>query len=132
MKKFWMKVEKLVLYKHQLVRNEKKKKAMDKQLEFLLGQTERYSTMLAENLVEPYKQGQNTPSKPLLTIESKSDEERAEQIPPEINSSAGLESGSPELDEDYDLKSEDETVSFTLSSFNFYFTTYRQLLCITP
>jgi E1A-binding protein p400 len=30
-----------VLYKHQLVRNEKKKKAMDKQLEFLLGQTER-------------------------------------------------------------------------------------------
>jgi E1A-binding protein p400 len=88
--------------------------------------------MLAENLVEPYKQGQNTPSKPLLTIESKSDEERAEQIPPEINSSAGLESGSPELDEDYDLKSEDETVSFTLSSFNFYFTTYRQLLCITP
>jgi E1A-binding protein p400 len=65
--------------------------------------------MLAENLVEPYKQGQNTPSKPLLTIESKSDEERAEQIPPEINSSAGLESGSPELDEDYDLKSEDET-----------------------
>jgi E1A-binding protein p400 len=98
-----------VLYKHQLVRNEKKKKAMDKQLEFLLGQTERYSTMLAENLVEPYKQGQNTPSKPLLTIESKSDEERAEQIPPEINSSAGLESGSPELDEDYDLKSEDET-----------------------
>ncbi|ANM64835.1 SNF2 domain-containing protein / helicase domain-containing protein [Arabidopsis thaliana] len=105
MKKFWMKV----LYKHQLVRNEKKKKAMDKQLEFLLGQTERYSTMLAENLVEPYKQGQNTPSKPLLTIESKSDEERAEQIPPEINSSAGLESGSPELDEDYDLKSEDET-----------------------
>ncbi|CAL9220576.1 unnamed protein product [Arabidopsis halleri] len=109
MKKFWMKVEKLVLYKHQLVRNEKKKKAMDKQLEFLLGQTERYSTMLAENLVEPYKQGQNTPSKPLLAIESKSDEERAEQIPPEINPSAGLESGSPELDEDYDLKSEDET-----------------------
>ncbi|KAG7581718.1 Myb-like domain [Arabidopsis suecica] len=109
MKKFWMKVEKLVLYKHQLVRNEKKKKAMDKQLEFLLGQTERYSTMLAENLVEPYKQGLNTPSKPLLAIESKSDEERAEQIPPEINSSAGLESGSPELDEDYDLKSEDET-----------------------
>jgi len=42
--------------------------------------------MLAENLVEPYKQGQNTPSKPLLAIESKSDEERAEQIPPEINS----------------------------------------------
>lgn len=31
--------------------DEKKKKTLDKQLEFLLGQTERYSTMLAENLV---------------------------------------------------------------------------------
>lgn len=42
--------------------------------------------MLAENLVEPYKQGQNTPPKSLLAIQSKTDEERAEQIPPEINS----------------------------------------------
>ncbi|XP_010487008.1 PREDICTED: protein PHOTOPERIOD-INDEPENDENT EARLY FLOWERING 1 isoform X3 [Camelina sativa] len=109
MKKFWMKVEKLVLYKHQLVRNEKKKKAMDKQLEFLLGQTERYSTMLAENLVEPCKEGHSSPPKTLPAIELKSDEEMAEQIPPEINSSAGLESESPEIDEDYDLKSEDET-----------------------
>ncbi|CAN4095126.1 unnamed protein product [Withania somnifera] len=50
-KKFWLKIEKLVLYKHQLELDEKKKKALDKQLEFLLGQTERYSTMLAENLV---------------------------------------------------------------------------------
>lgn len=50
-KKFWMKIEKLVLYKHQAELDEKKKKALDKQLEFLLGQTERYSTMLAENLV---------------------------------------------------------------------------------
>ncbi|KAA8518825.1 hypothetical protein F0562_016401 [Nyssa sinensis] len=51
-KKFWMKIEKLVLYKHQLELDEKRKKALDKQLEFLLGQTERYSTMLAENLVD--------------------------------------------------------------------------------
>ncbi|KAL6523219.1 Pharynx and intestine in excess protein 1 [Orobanche gracilis] len=50
-KKFWAKIEKLVLYKHQLEFDEKKKKALDKQLEFLLGQTERYSSMLAENLV---------------------------------------------------------------------------------
>ncbi|KAL2487029.1 Protein PHOTOPERIOD-INDEPENDENT EARLY FLOWERING 1, partial [Abeliophyllum distichum] len=40
-----------VLYKHQLDLDEKKKKSLDKQLEFLLEQTERYSTMLAENLV---------------------------------------------------------------------------------
>lgn len=52
MKKFWMKIEKLVLYKHQLELEDKKKKALDKHLEFLLGQTERYSTMLAENLVD--------------------------------------------------------------------------------
>ncbi|KAL1204817.1 Protein PHOTOPERIOD-INDEPENDENT EARLY FLOWERING 1 [Cardamine amara subsp. amara] len=107
MKKFWMKVEKLVLYKHQLVRNEKKKKAMDKQLEFLLGQTERYSTMLAENLGEPHKRGQNTPPKDLLAIKSKSDEERAEEIPSELNDC--LESETPDMDEDYDQKSEDES-----------------------
>nr|CAD1845101.1 unnamed protein product [Ananas comosus var. bracteatus] len=54
-KKFWIKIEKLVLYKYQLELEEKKKKALDKQLDFLLGQTERYSTMLAENLVDmPY------------------------------------------------------------------------------
>ncbi|KAK1324531.1 DNA helicase INO80 [Acorus calamus] len=51
-KKFWIKIEKLVLYKHQLELEEKKKKALDKQLDFLLGQTERYSSMLAENLVD--------------------------------------------------------------------------------
>lgn len=136
-KKFWIKIEKLVslsiliwssikfcyffvslklkklvfqvLYKHQMELDEKKKKALDKQLEFLLGQTERwvllyfilfiwhqlgtwpgylcfwignwfcmgvfrYSTMLAENLVDkpsqqnsvldqpklPYKEGDDT------------------------------------------------------------------------
>ncbi|KAL2612977.1 hypothetical protein R1flu_024669 [Riccia fluitans] len=51
-KKFWMKVEKLVMYKHQLELEERRKKALDKHLDFLLGQTERYSTMLAENLGE--------------------------------------------------------------------------------
>ncbi|CAN8259575.1 unnamed protein product [Cochlearia groenlandica] len=108
-KKFWMKVEKLVLYKHQLVRNEKKKKAMDKQLEFLLGQTERYSTMLAENLVEPYKRGQNDSPRKLPAIESKGDEERAEEIHSEMNPSADLESETLDIDEDYHLKSEDES-----------------------
>ncbi|MED6118806.1 Pharynx and intestine in excess protein 1 [Stylosanthes scabra] len=36
-KKFWTKITKLVLYKHQIELDEKKKKALDKQLEFLLG-----------------------------------------------------------------------------------------------
>ncbi|CAK9228992.1 unnamed protein product [Sphagnum troendelagicum] len=52
-KKFWMKVEKLVTYKQQLQIEERKKKALDKHLDFLLGQTERYSTMLAANLADP-------------------------------------------------------------------------------
>ncbi|KAH9624629.1 hypothetical protein KSS87_000784 [Heliosperma pusillum] len=52
-KKFWTKIEKLVLYKHQLELDDKKKKTLNKQLEYLLGQTERYSNMLAENLVGP-------------------------------------------------------------------------------
>ncbi|CAI9771584.1 unnamed protein product [Fraxinus pennsylvanica] len=39
------------MYKHQLELDQKKKKALNKQLEFLLRQTERYLTMLAENLV---------------------------------------------------------------------------------
>ncbi|CAM8976130.1 unnamed protein product [Rhodiola kirilowii] len=57
-KKFWLKIEKLVLYKHRLELEDKKKKALDKQLEFLLGQTERYSNMLAENLVDSKKPSQ--------------------------------------------------------------------------
>ncbi|XP_024385974.1 protein PHOTOPERIOD-INDEPENDENT EARLY FLOWERING 1 isoform X2 [Physcomitrium patens] len=51
-RKFWLKVEKLVSYKQQLLVEERKKKALDKHLDFLLGQTERYSTMLAENLAD--------------------------------------------------------------------------------
>jgi hypothetical protein len=42
-RKFWMKVEKLVLYKHQLENEEIKKLALDKQLDILLGQIKRYS-----------------------------------------------------------------------------------------
>lgn len=41
-KKFWLKVDKLVSYKQQLLIEERKKKALDKHLDFLLGQTERY------------------------------------------------------------------------------------------
>lgn len=47
-KKFWTKIEKLIVYKHQLELEGRKKKALDKHLDFLVGQTERYSTMLAE------------------------------------------------------------------------------------
>ncbi|KZV44967.1 protein PHOTOPERIOD-INDEPENDENT EARLY FLOWERING 1, partial [Dorcoceras hygrometricum] len=98
-----------VAYKHQLELDEKKKKALDKQLEFLLGQTERYSTMLAENLVNS-----PTPCKPshICTAQEKPN------IPPrgddidktKSESDAGSQSNSPTLDEDYDVLSEDELV----------------------
>lgn len=37
---------KQVVYKHQLELEERKKKALDKQLDFLLGQTERYASFI--------------------------------------------------------------------------------------
>jgi hypothetical protein len=48
---WWQTVEKLVLHKHQSKLDEKKQRALDKHLDFLVGQTERYSTMLAGELV---------------------------------------------------------------------------------
>ncbi|XP_075490828.1 LOW QUALITY PROTEIN: protein PHOTOPERIOD-INDEPENDENT EARLY FLOWERING 1-like [Primulina tabacum] len=108
-KKFWIKIEKLVAYKHQLELDEKKKKALDKQLEFLLGQTERYSTMLAENLVNS-----PTPCKPphLCTVREKPDILRkGDDIDrTKSESDAGSQSNAPGLDEDYDVLSEDESV----------------------
>ncbi|MED6221560.1 Pharynx and intestine in excess protein 1 [Stylosanthes scabra] len=51
-KKFWTKIEKLVIYKHQMELDEKKKKALDKQLEFLLGQTESVVKITCESRQE--------------------------------------------------------------------------------
>ncbi|KAL0359445.1 UNVERIFIED_CONTAM: protein PHOTOPERIOD-INDEPENDENT EARLY FLOWERING 1 [Sesamum angustifolium] len=98
-----------VLYKHQLELDEKKKKTLDKQLEFLLGQTERYSSMLAENLV-------NSPtlckSSNLCTIQERptihqkgvdeSDKKASE-------SDTGSQSKVSVQDEDYDLQPGDES-----------------------
>lgn len=49
-KRFWNQIEKLVQYKQQLKADEEKKKALDKQLDLLVGQTEKYSEMLAQDL----------------------------------------------------------------------------------
>nr|GMD44637.1 protein PHOTOPERIOD-INDEPENDENT EARLY FLOWERING 1 isoform X1 [Ipomoea batatas] len=107
-KKFWLKIEKLVLYKHQLELDEKKKKTLDKQLEFLLGQTERYSTMLAENLVSSPTQCQQ------LNVSScqehlRIQHEEGTQDDVKRNAEEKVESQSvaPDKDDDYDLMSED-------------------------
>lgn len=106
-KKFWMKIEKLVLYKHRTELDEKKKKALDKHLEFLLGQTERYSTMLAENLVETYKPSQvNSTNEPHNAHVQEIDESKAVE-PTELN--VEHESDSVDFDEEFDVHSEDES-----------------------
>lgn len=105
-KKFWTKIEKLVLYKHQLELDDKKKKALDKQLEYLLGQTERYSTMLAENLmgtsnscasVQPCIQEKT------LNTQQKESNENTE------DGSAELLVDAVEADDDYNVESENES-----------------------
>ncbi|CAA2954562.1 PHOTOPERIOD-INDEPENDENT EARLY FLOWERING 1 isoform X1 [Olea europaea subsp. europaea] len=109
-KKFWTKIEKLVLYKHQLELDEKKKKALDKQLEFLLGQTERYSTMLAENLVNsptPRKSVDSYSAQKQLSIQWKGGGDDINNQT--ANSVSGSQSKSPDVDEDYDVHSDDES-----------------------
>ena len=48
--KFWAKAERVVSYKLKTVADARKKEAMDKHLTFLVDQTQRYSSMLAERL----------------------------------------------------------------------------------
>uniref|UniRef100_J3LG01 DNA helicase n=1 Tax=Oryza brachyantha TaxID=4533 RepID=J3LG01_ORYBR len=95
-KKFWTKIEKLVFYKNQLELEERKKKALDKQLDFLLGQTERYSTMLAENLVDvSFLQNQENES---LQTNQRSQQELAQE---NINASIPNDVDNDEMDDDY-------------------------------
>lgn len=49
-KLFWSNVEKLVEYKHQTKLEEKRKKALDQHLSFIVDQTEKFSQQLAEGM----------------------------------------------------------------------------------
>ncbi|CAN6246522.1 unnamed protein product [Urochloa humidicola] len=103
-KKFWIKIEKLVVYKHQLELEERKKKALDKQLDFLLGQTERYSTMLAENLVDmPYPHKLENGA--LQTNQSSHPEEVAEE---NVNAAIPDDPDNMEVDGDYESSLDEE------------------------
>ncbi|KAK7278828.1 hypothetical protein RJT34_23866 [Clitoria ternatea] len=106
-KKFWTKIEKLVLYKHQMELDEKKKKALDKQLEFLLGQTERYSTMLAENLVDPYKSSEKNSAEHHMSIQFRDVDGDIINEPKEANV-AEYKSDAADSSEEYDIQSDDE------------------------
>ncbi|CAJ1967449.1 unnamed protein product [Sphenostylis stenocarpa] len=108
-KKFWTKIEKLVLYKHQMELDEKKKKALDKQLEFLLGQTERYSTMLAENLVDgPHKSGENNSVEHHISIQRKEVHGDVINEPKEADV-VEYHSDAADNDDEYDVQSDDES-----------------------
>lgn len=48
--KFWAKAERVVTYKNKSVADARKKEVMDKHLTYLVGQTQRYSSMLAQRL----------------------------------------------------------------------------------
>eukprot|EP00891_Asterochloris_glomerata_P002326 jgi/Astpho2/2326/e_gw1.00043.32.1_t len=50
---FWRKAERVVEYKRRTVLDAHKREAMDKHLDFLVGQTQRYSTLLAQRLGAP-------------------------------------------------------------------------------
>ncbi|XP_031103378.1 protein PHOTOPERIOD-INDEPENDENT EARLY FLOWERING 1 isoform X1 [Ipomoea triloba] len=107
-KKFWLKIEKLVLYKHQLELDEKKKKTLDKQLEFLLGQTERYSTMLAENLVSsPTQCQQLNVSSCQERLRIQHEEGTQDDVKRNAEEKVESQSVAPDKDDDYDLMSED-------------------------
>ncbi|KAL0452991.1 UNVERIFIED_CONTAM: protein PHOTOPERIOD-INDEPENDENT EARLY FLOWERING 1 [Sesamum latifolium] len=98
-----------VLYKHQLELDEKKKKALDKQLEFLLGQTERYSSMLAENLVNSptlCKSSNLCTIQEQPTIHQKGGDESDKKA---SESDTGSQSKVSVQDEDYDLQTGDES-----------------------
>nr|XP_045582866.1 helicase domino-like isoform X2 [Procambarus clarkii] len=65
---FWGNVEKLVEYKVTTKLDEKKKKALDQQLSFIVDQTEKYSSWLAESMNKPADSAaastrSNTPSR---------------------------------------------------------------------
>ncbi|EGC28539.1 hypothetical protein DICPUDRAFT_85378, partial [Dictyostelium purpureum] len=52
-KKFWSQIKKLIQYKDKMYLESVKKVERDRQLEFIVGKTEKYSSLLAENLRGP-------------------------------------------------------------------------------
>ncbi|KAF8411771.1 hypothetical protein HHK36_004330 [Tetracentron sinense] len=105
LRKVALNISKDVLYKHQLELEEKKKKALDKQLDFLLGQTERYSTMLAENLVD-----MPNSYKPVAALEQTSNQDKEGDEKDYVGSTEVTvehQSDNVDTDDDYDIQSDD-------------------------
>ncbi|XP_022598020.1 helicase SRCAP [Seriola dumerili] len=78
---FWSSVEKVVQYKQQSRLEEKRKKALDLQLDFIVGQTEKYSDLLSKSLA-PTRPAETVPVTPQKSLPPTADEEDRDFEPP--------------------------------------------------
>uniref|UniRef100_A0A671WM01 Snf2-related CREBBP activator protein n=1 Tax=Sparus aurata TaxID=8175 RepID=A0A671WM01_SPAAU len=78
---FWSSVEKVVQYKQQSRLEEKRKKALDLQLDFIVGQTEKYSHLLSKSLA-PTRPAETVPPTPQKTPPPPVDEDGGDFEPP--------------------------------------------------
>ncbi|XP_061666235.1 helicase SRCAP [Syngnathoides biaculeatus] len=78
---FWSSVEKVVQYKQQSRLEEKRKKALDLQLDFIVGQTEKYSDLLSKSLA-PASRPEPVPSPSKMSAPSATDEDDQDFEPP--------------------------------------------------
>uniref|UniRef100_A0A7N6AIU2 Snf2-related CREBBP activator protein n=1 Tax=Anabas testudineus TaxID=64144 RepID=A0A7N6AIU2_ANATE len=78
---FWSSVEKVVQYKQQSRLEEKRKKALDLQLDFIVGQTEKYSDLLSKSLA-PIRPAETVPLTPQKSLPPPTDEDDRDFEPP--------------------------------------------------
>ncbi|XP_077358153.1 uncharacterized protein srcap isoform X2 [Festucalex cinctus] len=78
---FWSSVEKVVQYKQQSRLEEKRKKALDLQLDFIVGQTEKYSDLLSKSLA-PASRPEPVPSPSKTSVPATADEDDRDFEPP--------------------------------------------------
>ncbi|XP_034563893.1 helicase SRCAP isoform X3 [Notolabrus celidotus] len=78
---FWSSVEKVVQYKQQSRLEEKRKKALDLQLDFIVGQTEKYSDLLSKSLA-PVRPAETVPPTPQKSAPPPGDEDDRDFEPP--------------------------------------------------
>ncbi|XP_056222445.1 helicase SRCAP isoform X2 [Seriola aureovittata] len=78
---FWSSVEKVVQYKQQSRLEEKRKKALDLQLDFIVGQTEKYSDLLSKSLA-PTRPAETVPVTPQKSLPPTADEDDRDFEPP--------------------------------------------------
>uniref|UniRef100_A0A3Q4ACY0 Uncharacterized protein n=1 Tax=Mola mola TaxID=94237 RepID=A0A3Q4ACY0_MOLML len=78
---FWSSVEKVVQYKQQSRLEEKRKKALDLQLDFIVGQTEKYSDLLSKSLA-PIRPPETVPPTPKNSLPAPADEDGEDFEPP--------------------------------------------------